>query len=202
MREQKWQVKLYAGGKQISGGVFDLDDERAAAEAYDALARKHLGDAAVCNFVGDERNPEVRKKMPKRSRAELQELRAQPPRRSEYRGVSFRAQLQRWLRDCGLGVPAASPAATTRASRGQGSPTAAPEATVWVVAELGGGLRRRELDGAEILRQALVCERGGSSEALEHALRCGDSLGKRKLLRKALAFLLANSGRASDDGTA
>jgi hypothetical protein len=114
-------------------------------------------------------------------------------------------QLQRWLRDCGLGGPAAPPTAPPTAGR---APPAAPEAssTVWVVAELGGGSRRRrELDGAEILRQALVCERGGSSSscaALEHALRCGDSLGKRKLLRKALAFLLTNSGRASDDGSA
>jgi hypothetical protein len=45
---KRWQVRLMIEGRRISFGCYN--DEKEAAKAYDAAAKKHRGDYAVLNF--------------------------------------------------------------------------------------------------------------------------------------------------------
>lgn len=57
-RANKWQVRLQAEKRGIHLGYFE--DEREAARAYDAAARKYRGEKARLNFPSEEETPERR----------------------------------------------------------------------------------------------------------------------------------------------
>ena len=80
---------------QEHNGRADLgcfDDERAAAEAYDAAARELQGERAPLNFPGRGERQGT-KRRPTRSAAE--QVRDAKPRASAYRGVSWKNGLWR-----------------------------------------------------------------------------------------------------------